>query len=277
MKGHPMNHRTIAAGTLLAVVLSSATALASADAAPATRHSTHQSNQRAAHSYQVVAKVNKTEPMVNSKVKIKATVKPAAPGAPVTLQLKYDDQKQWKTIGHGRLSAQGKVTFKDKVSSPRVRKYRVVKPADAKAGAGRGETEKVFVFGWRDLTSIPVATSTNMWKVDSASINGVAYPNSIRAYIGYPPPGTAGSIEYNLNRDCKAFKSTVGLDDSSSASGSTVITVSTDSTLRYSGSFALTQKAPVAFDVTHVFRISFTATANNGLAAIGTPQVLCSF
>jgi hypothetical protein len=275
MKGHTMNHRTIAAGAILAVTLSSATALASADAAPAHQ----QSNQRAAHSYQVVAKVDKTEPMVNSKIKIKATVKPAAPGASVTLQLKYDDQKKWQTIEHGRLNGQGKVAFQDKVSSPRVRKYRVVKPADARAGAGRGETEKVSVFGWRDLTSIPVATSANMWKVDSLSMNGVAYPSSIRSYIGYPPPGTAGSIEYNLNRDCKAFKATVGLDDSSPATGTTAISVATDGTQRYSGSFALTQSAPVAFDITKVFRISIaaTSTANNGLAAIGSPQVLCSF
>jgi hypothetical protein len=226
----------------------------------------------------VTAKVNKTEPMVNTKVTIKGTVKPAAPGAPVTLQLKYDDQKQWKTIDHGRLNSQGKVTFKDKVSSPRVRKYRVVKPADAKAGAGSGETEKVSVFGWRDLTSISPATSANMYKVDSLKMNGVAFPSSIHSYIGYPPPGTSGSIDYNLNRDCKAFRGTVGVDDSSPAAGTATISLSTDGTLRYSGSFALTQSAPVAFDVTKVFRISISeSVTNSGVAAIGTPQVLCSF
>jgi NPCBM/NEW2 domain len=271
MKGHTMNRRTIAAGAILAVALSSATALASADAAPATQHAK-------AGTYRVTAKVNKTEPMVNKQIKIKATVKPAAPGAPVTLQLKYDDQKQWKTIGHGRLNSQGKVTFTDKVSSPRVRKYRVVKPADAKAGAGSGETEKVFVFGWRDLTSIPTATSSNMYKVDSLSMNGVAFPSSVRSYIGYPAPGNTGSIEYNLNRDCKAFRGTVGVDDSSPSSGTATIQLATDGTPRYSGSFALTQSAPVTFDVTKVFRLSITETnTNNGVAGVGTPQVLCSF
>jgi hypothetical protein len=269
-----MHTRTLALGVVLATALSSATALASADAATSHQRGT----QRAAHSYQVVAKVNKTEPMVNDKVKIKAKVTPAAPGASVTLQLKYDDQKTWKTIDHGRLNGQGKVTFKDKVSSPRVRKYRVVKPADAKAGAGRGETEKVFVFGWRDLTSIPAATAANMQKIDSLTINGVAYPNSIRSYVGYPPPGNTGSIEYNLNRQCKAFRGTVGLDDASPVSATATIQLSTDSVQRYSGSFALTQSAPVAFDVTKVFRLTITtATTGNGFAAVGTPQVLCSF
>jgi hypothetical protein len=263
----------MAAGLVLAA-FTSATALASADAA------THQSghHQRAAHSYTVVAKVNKTEPMVNDKVKIKATVKPAAPGAAVTLQLKYDDQKKWKTIDHGRLNNAGKVTFKDKVTSVRVRKYRVVKPGDSRAAAGRGETPKVSVFGWRDLTSLSPATGSNMSEVNTTNINGVAYPNSLRSYIGYPPPGNTAAIEYNLNRGCKQFKATVGLDDSSPGAGSAAIALATDGTQRYTGSFALTQSAPVAFDVTKVFRITVSVTSTgNGLAAVGTPQVLCSF
>jgi hypothetical protein len=267
--------RTVAAAIILAA-LSTATALAPADAAPA--HKTSHTSQRAAHGYRVVAKVNKTEPLVGATVKIKATVTPAAPGAPVTLQVKYDDQKKWKTTDHGRLDARGKVTFKDKVSSPRVRKYRVVKPGDARAGAGHGDTPKVFVFGWRDLTSLSPATASNMLEADTVGINGTAYPSSIRSYIGYTPPGTASSIDYNLQRQCKAFRGTVGLSDSSPAGGSASIQLSTDGTARYSGSFALTQSAPVAFDVTKVFRITIAATSTaNGLAAIGTPQVLCSF
>ena len=269
-----MYRRTLALGVVLATALSSATALASADAA--TNH--QDAVQRADRDYQVVAKVNKTEPLVNGKVKIKAKVTPVAPRASVTLQLKYVDQKKWKTVDHGRLNSQGKVTFTDKVNSPRVRKYRVVKPADAKADAGRGETEKVFVFGWRDLTSIPAATSTNVIKADSVKMNGVAYPSSLRSYIGYPPPGDTGSIEYNLNRGCKSFRGAVGVEDSSPVSATATIQLSTDGTQRYSGSFALTQSAPVAFDVSKVFRLTIaTATTGGGFAAVGTPQVLCSF
>ena len=43
--------------------------------------------------------------------------------------MQYDDQKKWKTIDHRRLNGAGKFKFKDKVSSVRERKYRVVKPA----------------------------------------------------------------------------------------------------------------------------------------------------
>jgi hypothetical protein len=266
--------RNLVAGTLLATALSSATVLASADAATSNRDGA----QRAAHSYQVVAKVNKTEPMVNDKVKIKATVKPAAPGASVTLQVKYDDQKQWKTVDHGKLNGKGKVTFKDKVTSPRVRKYRIVKPADSKAGTGSGETEKVFVYGWRDLTSISAATGSNITTSDSLTMNGVAYPRSFVSYAGDPPPGNTGSLEFNLNRECKAFRGTVGADDRTPTSGTATIQLSTDGAQRYSGSFALTQSAAVAFDITKVFRLSIaTATTGGGVAAVGTPQVLCSF
>jgi hypothetical protein len=53
--------------------------------------------------------------------------------------------------------------------------------------------------------------------------------------------------------------------------------MSTDGTVRYTGVFALTQAAPVAFDVTNVFRLTVSATLTGGTAAVGTPQVLCSF
>jgi hypothetical protein len=223
-----------------------------------------------------VAGVNKTELLAGGKVKISAKVTPAAPGSAVTLQLKYDDQKKWKTIGHGRLNSHGKVTFKDKISSVRTRKYRVVKPADSRHGAGRGETDKVTVFGWRNLSSVKVATATSFGATGSVTINGVAYPDSLRTYV-FSTPGTA-SIDYNLNRDCKAFRGTVGLEDSSPTNGSAQVSLSADGAQKYSGAFTLTQSAPVTLDLTHVFRLSISASlANGGVAALGTPQVLCSF
>jgi hypothetical protein len=269
-----MHRKSLALGVILATALSSATALAPADAAPFH----HATGSDRAGSYQVTVKVNKNEPMLGSKVKIKASVSPAAPGAAVTLQVRYEDQKRWNTIDRGRLTASSKVTFKDKAGSVRERKYRVVKPASGKTRAGHGTTEKVLVFGWRDLTSLPVATYSNMGEVESLKINGVAYPNSVRSYVGYPPPGNVGSIEYNLNRSCKAFLGTAGLDDSSPAAATATIQLSADGSQRYSGTFGLTQSAPVAFDVTKVFRLSVaTTTTGGGFGAVGTPEVLCSF
>ena len=265
--------KTFAAVAIIATALSSATALVSADAAT---HDARPSPKAGA--FKVTANVNKTEPLVGSSVKIKGSVKPAAPGARVTLQLRYQDQKRWKTIDSATLSAASRFKFKDKVTSVRARKYRVVKQAGPNRAAGHSESLKVTVFGWRALPSIDLATATNMSWVTSATMNGVDFPLSIRSFIGSPAPGTSGSIEYNLTRDCKQFRATVGLDDTSPGASSAAITLSTDGTARYSGSFALTQSAPVAFDVTNVFRISIAAVSTgNGLAAIGSPQVLCSF
>jgi hypothetical protein len=268
-----MQHRTIAAGAILAVALSSATALASADAAPS-----HPSRAHAkARPFAVTATVNKTEPLQGSSVKIKGSVRPAAPGAKVTLLLRYLDQKKWKVVASTRLSAEGKFKFKDKVSSVRTRKYRVVKAAAPGRGAGHSKQLTVTVFGWRDLTSIHPATSNGFVNAGTVAMNGVSYPSSLRSYNTFPP-GTPSSIDYNLNRDCKAFRGTAGLDDTSQAGGNTTITVLSDSTLKFAGAFTLTQSAPVAFDVTNVFRLSVGASmANGGVAALGTPQVLCSF
>ena len=265
-------HRTTLAASLALAAALSATALASADAAPS-----HHSAARAA-AYQVTMNVNKTEPLQGDKVKIKGTVKPAAQGAKVTLQLRYADQKKWKTVATDTLSAQGRFTFKDKVGSVRTRKYRVVKGAGAHRAAGHSKSVKVTVFGWRDLTSLNQATYSGFGEVENGvKMNGVAYPNSLRSYTAYPP-GTPSSIDYNLNRDCKELKGVVGLDDSSAATGSAQVSLSTDGTVRYTGTFSLTQAAPVALDVTNAFRLTVAATlTNGGIAAVGTPQVLCSF
>lgn len=265
-----MNRRTITAGAILALTMSGATTLAAADATPG-----HPAAKAAA--YSVSLKVNKAEPLQGSRVKLKGTVKPAAPGSVVTLQLRYADQHKWKSIDTAKLSPSSRFSFKDKVSTVRERKYRVVKKADPGHAAGQSPTVDVTVFGWRTLTSLSPATTSSMYEVASTNINGVAYPDSIRSaspYPGYPAP----SIEYNLNRGCKAFQATVGLDDSSPASGAASVLISTDTTPRFAGNFTLTQGAPVTFDVTKVFRISFSVSpSNGGLAAVGTPQVLCSF
>ena len=101
------------------------------------------------------------------------------------------------------------------------------------------------------------------------------------------------SIEYNLcttarcpstqrlvgvSLHSKAFRATVGLADSSPYSSSAQVTILTDGTQRYEGTFGLTESAAVAFDLTGVFRITITAVPTaDGIAAIGHPQVLCNY
>ena len=83
-----------------------------------------------------------------------------------------------------------------------------------------------------------------------------------------------GSIDYNLNRDCKRSGAPWGLDDSSPAAGNAMVQLSTDGTQRYaSGYFGLTQSAPVAFDVTNVFRLTIAAAVHaDGVAAPWAPR-----
>ena len=269
-----MYRTAIAAGVALAAALS-ATALASADAASTTHH--HHATAKAG-SFTVLASVNKSEPLQGSKVKIKGSVKPAAPGAKVKLQLRYADQKKWKTVATDTLSGQSKFKFKDKVGSVRTRKYRVLKGAGPNRAAGHSTSLKVTVFGWRDLTSLNPAASSGFSEYDNGvKMNGVAYPNSLRTYYPTYPPGSPNSIDYNLNRACKSFRGVVGLDDSSQINGTAQVSMSTDGTPRYTGTFGLTQSAPVSFDVTKVFRLTVSAVLANGNAAVGTPQALCSF
>jgi hypothetical protein len=267
-----MYRTTIAAGVALAAALS-ATALASADAASINHH---QATAKAG-SFTVLASVNNSEPLQGSKIKIKGSVRPAAPGAKVKLQLRYADQKKWKTVATDTLSSRSRFKFKDKVNSVRTRKYRVLKPAGPNRAAGHSKPLKVTVFGWRDLTSLNPAASSGFGEYENGvKMNGVAYPNSLRSYTAYPP-GSPNTIDYNLNRACKSFRGTAGLDDSSQVGGTAQVSLSTDGTVRYTATFGLTQSAPVAFDVTHAFRLTVAAVPVNGAAAVGTPQVLCSF
>jgi hypothetical protein len=266
-----MHTKSIAAGAVLAVAITGTAALAPAGAAPSHHPTAHDRSG----SYRVTAKVNKTEAILNSTVKIKGSVSPAAPGAPVTLQVKYEDRKSWKTIGHGHLNAAGKVSFKDKVGSVRKRLYRIVKPAGAGHGAGQGTAPRVTVFGWRDLTSINAVQNTGFSSASSLNINGVAYPSSL-ATVNYG--AQPFHVDYNLNRDCKQLQATFGLDDRSTASGTATLSLSTDGTQKYVGGFALTQSQKVTLNVTNVFRISLSAaTASGGIGAVGSPKVLCSF
>ena len=104
---------------------------------PTPRPATTQPGPTRPGAYKVTAKVNKTEPLLNQG-QDQGHREPGRPGSAVTLQVKYEDQKTWKTIDHGQLNGSSKVTFKDKVGSVRERRYRVVKPAGAGRAAGQG-------------------------------------------------------------------------------------------------------------------------------------------
>jgi NPCBM/NEW2 domain-containing protein len=260
----------VVAGTALALSLAgtAAVAPAQADTSPARAVAK-------AGTFTVTATVNNSEPLAGSKVKIKGSVKPAAPGAQVLLQLRYADQKKWKTIDRVTLSQASKFKFKDKVKTVRIRKYRVVKPAGPNRGAGHSKPLKVTVFGWRTLDSLKPAQAASFQEAGAVKINGVSYPSSLLSFSSTPQ---TSHIDYNLNRDCKAFQGTFGISDSSPSAGTAAMSLVADGVTKFTGSFGLAQSQAVSTDVTRVFRITVNATnANGGQGAVGTPRVLCSF
>ena len=137
-----MRTRSIASEAILVLALSSATALATADAVPS-----HPATK--AGSFSVTATANTTEPLKGDPIKIKGTVKPAAPGAKVTLQVRYVDGRKWKTLDSTTLSNHSKYKFEDKALRVSQRVYRVVKPSSANRAAAHSPKIKVTVYGWQ--------------------------------------------------------------------------------------------------------------------------------
>lgn len=225
---------------------------------------------------EVTIKVSDTTPEVGDKVRIKGTVDPAARGGTVLLQVRYENRKAWKTIGRDRLNGKGRYALKDKVGSVRERDYRVVAPAASGRPRSVSDRVAVTVFGWRSLTSIKAANYDGIGTVKEAKINAIAYPNSL-VDTGYNAV-TTRSIGYNLDRDCTQLRGVIGLSDTSPVNGSATVAVAGDGVTKVSQSFALTQGAPVAVDVTGVFRLTVSSTpTHGGLGAFGTPEVYCSF
>lgn len=238
-------------------------------------------DERARPKFTVTASVNNAEPMRGDKIKIRGQVTPERPGEAVKLQLRYGADAQWKTVDKDELNRRSKYKFVDKVKTVRFRQYRVVKPASGNRKAGKSPKVGVTVYDWRDLTSLAPAAQSSMFEVSSVTMNATGYPHSL---IGM---GNGGSIDYNLNRACKAFEGTFGLDDSSAATATGTVELRTDSTPRYAGTFQLTQSQFVSRDVRGVFRISVLWSSSNtegtpedqsgAKVAVGSPRVLCSF
>lgn len=236
---------------------------------------------RAVKRYVVTAEASSIEPMRGDKVTIRGEVTPGRPGEVVKLQLRYGTSAEWKTIDRDELNRQSKYKFVDKVKTVRFRDYRVVKPASGNRKSGRSPKVGVTVYDWRDLTSLAPVAQSGMFEVPSVKMNAVGYPQSL---LG---SGNGGSIDYNLNRACKAFEGTFGIDDGSAATATGTVELKADTTSRYTGAFQLTQSQFVSRDVRGVFRITVLWSSTNtegtpenqsgAKVAVGSPRVLCSF
>jgi hypothetical protein len=224
----------------------------------------------------VTIKVNHTAPETGDTIKVKGTVKKAGARRQANLQVKYADQKKWKTIAHTKVFASGAYKFKDKVTTVRERTYRVVLPATRTQAAVTSAKEKVTVYGWRALTSLnPAGPNNGLYEAGKVTMNGVDYPYGVTQEL-YST--TNGTIDYNLNRHCTRLEGQVGASDMSANGGSVALGIATEAGSKYAGSFGLAQSAPVAVDVTKAFRVTLSSVSTaGGLGGFGDLQVLCSF
>jgi hypothetical protein len=269
--------RTIAAAAAVTLLAGLGTAATTATSEAQTAPSPAKAK------YAVTATVSDAEPEKGDKVTIRGSVTPGEKGAKVVLQKRYGTKGEWKKADTDTLNSKGKFKFRDKVGSVRFRQYRVLKPADGSTKSGKSNKLGVTVFGWRDLTSLNPVSSAGTGETGSVTINATAYAQSI---VGNKF-GNSGSIAYNINRGCKRLEGQAGLSDSSALTASGAISLLGDTKGLYSNSFGLAQSAPLALDVTGVFRITLDWTSSNtagtpedqsgAVIALGSPRLLCSF
>lgn len=227
-------------------------------------------------SYRVSLKAStKVATQKESKVKLTGKVSPKAPGTKVTVQLRYDGKKAWKTIGSAKVKADGSYRFTDKPTTRLDRSYRVVKTADRAATKGVSRERDVKVFGWDWLDERAPSATKNVLDIYSMPINGTDYGHTLYA----DRLVTTGFIEYTLGRKCLLLETTVGLSDRTPTGGQADIKASRDGVAAYERAFDLGQSESLSIDVEDVYRIRLDFTQLNGTPATepsaGAARVLC--
>jgi hypothetical protein len=270
--------RTIATAAVVTLL----TGLGAAVTATTSHAQTTQTTQAAAKAarYEVTATVSDTEPVQGDTITFRGSVTPGKAGAVVVLQKRYGTTAGWKRAGTDTLNRSGRFTFHDQVGGLRWRQYRVIKHGDRTRRAGWSTKLGVTVYGWRDLTSLtPAGAATG--ETDSVVINGVSYPQSL---IG-SGSGNAGTLIYEVKRDCKRFEGQVGLSDTSAPTSTGHISLRRRTTTLYANSFGLTESEPVVLDLTGVHKLTLDWTSTNtegtpedqsgAVIAVGSPRILC--
>jgi len=208
---------------------------------------------------------------------LKGTVSPAVKGTPVILQKKVRN-KRWVDEARLRTTKKGTFRYRDQPHVAGVRTYRVVAPAVGGRARGVSAPVTVTVYKWQSLGKLPVRRSTDTWPNRSGgSINGVLYSPVIQGVVG--DTTTEGLSDWNLARKCLSLRATVGNGDQSNTDAVATITLAGDATTLYSRSFGLTESEKATFDLTDVFRLTFSWTAAPGgaQAMLAEPEVLCAF
>ena len=267
------NTRLTLAGTALA------TALLAAAVGGATPAQAEPAAAAQAADYQVSLKAStKVATAKEDKVKLTGKVTPKAPGGPhnkVALQIRYNEKKQWKTLGTTKLKKDGSFAFVDRPTTSLDRSYRVVKAGDKRAKQGVSRERAVKVFKWDWLTALTSSAESGVEHAYSLPINGDPYTQTL---FGVSTVDTA-YVEYTLGRKCLEFDTTFGLSDRTASGGRAIITASADTVPLYAQEFGLGASDPRTFDVSDVYRLrlDFTQvpTTPDTEPAAGAARVLC--
>ena len=254
------------------ITLTAAAALA---LSPLALTTTSQAAPAKAGSYTVTAKINKTVAIgKETTLKVRGRVTPKAAGQQVVLQQRVGKKKSWTATGTAKIKTDGTYLLKDDPSTPGSRQYRVLKPGSNGIAKGISPSLEVEVYSWGKLTS-RTAVSTNV--VSTGVTVGTEYfSRSLATQVS----GTASSVEYTLGRKCLELRATYALTDQSPSGSGGAISVSADGKVLAAHPLSIgTIVADETIDLTDVFRLKFDLTTSAtpaGIAAVATPEVLCT-
>jgi len=255
---------TLAAALLAASALGAiAPAQASADSAAS------------AAAYRVTLKVSTDQAVQREdKVALTGKVTPKAPGSKVTVQIRYEGQKNWNAIGTAKVQGDGSYKYVDKPKTRVDRAYRVLKPAGGANAKGVSKERDVEVFGWDWLDARTPSASKDVLETFSMPINGDDYFHTLYSATTTP----SAFVEYTLGRKCLLLDATFGLSDRTATGGAGRIQVRADGVSLYDHSFPLGESSAQSLDVDDVYRVRIDFAQLNGTQpepSAGAAKVLC--
>ncbi|PVG81109.1 hypothetical protein DDE18_20085 [Nocardioides gansuensis] len=260
--------------TLIAAAVTAALPLT---LAPVTTAQAEAPSERRATSYVVKASINRTTAIAGEDtVKIRGSVKPRAAGKTVILQQRLEGNKRWKKSGTAKIKSDGRFKLTDNPSTPGVRYYRVVKPADGAIKTGVSKEMELEVWAWQLLGKRTSGATANVSR-GYVEIGTEGYGWSLSS-----TPGVGGYIEFTLGNKCKQLRATYALTDSSETGATGQVTVTADGAPLVTHGLqvgTVVEEGAGVLDMTDVFRLRFDLSGSaspKGYAAIGDPEVLCT-
>jgi hypothetical protein len=225
----------------------------------------------------VTVKADATQVTLGRTVSFSGKVTPVggAAGLKVVLQEKAGPGKPWRTQRTAKVGAAGRYHLSDKPTVNTVRQYRVVMPATPAHVRGVSPAVRVKVYGWSKLSDHAPVNENGLNFQSSVNLDGVAYPNSIRAFWADPT-----SVEFNVDHLCVALKGTFGIDDDSETGAQATVSAFADGTQVYTHTFAVGEKAVQRIALDSPLKLKLSALSMvpdvHGFGAVGTPQILCT-